>query len=144
VGLEYVDGRRYATCWRIGRDLMNWLSIVFGPIIDVVGSYIKHKQEITKLEREGEIKAKQSVIDGETEWDKIQASNGGWKDEYLTVVLSIPLIACFIPGLEAFVLRGFAILETTPTWYQAAIGVMIAAAFGIKSFAKFMEVKKGE
>jgi len=65
---------------------MNWLSIVFGPIIDVVGSYIKHKQEITKLEREGEIKAKQSVIDGETEWDKIQASNGGWKDEYLTVV----------------------------------------------------------
>lgn len=121
---------------------MGWLNIVFGPVIELVGGFIKHKLEITKLEREGEIKLLQSAQDNEAAWDRIAIENSGWKDEYLTIVLSIPLIACFVPGAEVYVLRGFAILTETPVWYQAAIGAMIAAAFGMKTFQKYMETKK--
>jgi len=120
------------------------ISTMFGPLINLVGGYITHKLEITKIEREGEIKRAQAVVDNEATWDKTAIENAGWKDEYLTIVLSIPLIAGFIPGLEVYVLRGFSVLEQTPTWYQAAIGVMIAAAFGIKSFSKYMEKKAKE
>ena len=115
-----------------------------GPVVNAISAYVSHKQEITKLEREGEIKRVQSAIDNEAAWDLAQAENSGWKDEYLTIVLSIPLIGCFIPGLDVYVTRGFAVLETTPVWFQAAIGVMIAAAFGMKQFAKYMETKKAD
>lgn len=126
-----------------------WQTILgglFGPVINAVSSYVQHKQEITKIEREGEIKRLQSAIDNEAKWDELQAQGSGssWKDEYLTIILSIPLIGCFVPGGKDYILGGFGVLEQTPVWYQAAIGVMIAAAFGVKSFAKYMESKNGD
>jgi len=57
----------------------------------------------------------------------------GWKDEYWTIVLSIPLIMCFIPGLGTYVSDGFTVLTTTPQWYQIALGIVIGAPFGVRT-----------
>ena len=40
----------------------------------------------------------------------------GWKDEFWTIVISIPLIMCFIPGLDGYVYEGFEALPGTPEW----------------------------
>lgn len=74
------------------------------------------------------------VIKNVASWDEIQAkgSQTSWKDEYLTIVLSIPLIMCFIPELTEYVEAGFRALDGTPEWYQYLVGVVVAASFGIK------------
>ena len=75
----------------------------------------------------------------EAEWDKLMAegSKESWKDEYWTLVLSIPAILAFFPDAVPHVQAGFAVLDTMPDWYKAALGVAIGASFGVKQFSRF-------
>jgi len=126
--------------------ILNVLGLVAKPVTD----YFAHKMEITKIERQGEIEIKKATIDAtikkgelDSQWEVEAIRNNGWKDEWLTIVLSVPLVGCFIPGFSKYITEGFAILQTTPGWYQAAVGLMIAATFGIKKYAEYMMHKNG-
>ena len=76
---------------------------------------------------------------GEIDWDLEMAkgSQSSWKDEWLTILFSIPLILAFIPGMEEVVANGFAQLNAMPEWYQYSLGVIVAASFGVRSATKF-------
>jgi len=95
-----------------------------------------------------EAKAKANVMErqatGEIDWDleAIKGSQNSWKDEWLVILFSIPLILAFIPGGEEIVQNGFAQLEKMPEWYQYSLGVIIAASFGVRSATKFFGKKK--
>ena len=96
----------------------------------------KAKQKLVKIEAETSLMEKQ--IAGEIEWD-VQAqknSSGSWKDEYLTILFSIPLLLCFIPFTVEYVERGFQALSMTPDWYKYTLGVIVSASFGIKGATK--------
>ena len=47
-----------------------------------------------------------------------RASSSSWKDEWLVILFSIPLILAFIPGMEGVVQNGFDQLNRMPEWYQ--------------------------
>jgi hypothetical protein len=55
------------------------------------------------------------------------------------VVLSIPVIMCFVPGLDQYVFRGFESLEKTPEWFQYFLGVAVTSAFGYQVADKAYE-----
>ena len=55
-----------------------------------------------------------------------------WKDEYWTVVLSIPAIACFFPTAAPHIAQGFIVLETMPEFYQYWLGICVLTAFGMR------------
>lgn len=76
-------------------------------------------------------------------WENTSIQNSGWKDEYWTLVLSIPAILCFFPGMSTFVRAGFEALKECPEWYQWALLVAIASSFGYRKLADFMSLKKG-
>ena len=76
-------------------------------------------------------------------WENTQINNSGWRDDYFTIVLSIPAILCFIPGMVGYVVAGFAALATCPPWYQWMLGIAVGAAFGYRKIADFMSLKKG-
>ena len=80
---------------------------------------------------------------GEIDWDITMAegSKHSWKDEWLTILFSIPLILAFIPGMEEVVANGFQQLEQMPEWYQYSLGVIVAASFGVRSATKFFGKK---
>lgn len=65
-----------------------------------------------------------------------QAAATSWKDEFWTIVLSIPLVMAFIPFMVPYVVKGFAALEQTPQWYRYFVGVAISAAFGFQQANK--------
>ena len=48
-------------------------------------------------------------IAGEIDWDveAVKGSKESWKDEYLTILFSIPLLLCFLPWTVEYVERGF-------------------------------------
>ena len=73
------------------------------------------------------------------DWEALhaQGSQSSWKDEWFTVLFSIPLIMCFIPPLVPYVEQGFAVLETMPDWYKGFLGAAVAASFGIRSLTNF-------
>jgi hypothetical protein len=80
---------------------------------------------------------------GEIDWDIAMAegSKHSWKDEWLTILFSVPLILAFIPGMEGVVQNGFDQLSSMPEWYQYSLGVIVAASFGVRSATKFFGKK---
>ena len=66
------------------------------------------------------------------EWELESIRNSGWKDELVIIILSIPLVGVFIPGIETYVAQGFEHLEGTPDWYRWLIVMIYAATFGIR------------
>ena len=65
-------------------------------------------------------------------WELEQIRNSGWKDEFVLILLSIPLILCFHPETVMYVELGFAALDKTPDWYQWLILAVFAAIYGIR------------
>ena len=47
--------------------------------------------------------------------DEISLNGRGWKDEYLLLLTTAPLILCFIPDYANYVSLGFAILDACET-----------------------------
>ena len=119
---------------------------LLGVASDAIGGYMetkkaKAKQKLVKIEAETEIVKQQ--IKGEVDWDleAINGSKDSWKDEYLTILFSIPLLLCFLPFTVEYVERGFAALAMTPDWYKYTLGVIVSASFGIKGATKFFGKK---
>ena len=87
---------------------------------------------------EAEIKKKQ--LTGEIDWDieAMKATENSWKDEWITLLFSIPLILAFCGDWgNDIVARGFASLEVMPQWYQIALGGIVSASIGMRSVSKF-------
>ena len=101
----------------------------------------KAKQKLVKIEAETSLMEKQ--ITGEIEWDveAVKRSKESWKDEYLTILFSIPLLLCFLPFTVEYVERGFQALALTPDWYKYTLGVIVSASFGIKGATKMFGKK---
>ena len=117
---------------------------MIGQIISSIGglaaSIIDSKTQL-KL-TEAEIKKKQ--LTGEIDWDieAIRATQNSWKDEWITLLFSIPLILAFCGDWgNAIVQAGFTSLEAMPTWYQYSLGGIVSASIGMRSISKFFGSK---
>ena len=114
---------------------------IISSLTGLATSVIDGKTQI-KL-TEAEIKKKQ--LTGEIDWD-IEAMKGtqnSWKDEWITLLFSIPLILAFCGDWGNDIVQlGFAALETMPAWYQYSLGGIVSASIGIRSVTKFFGAKK--
>jgi hypothetical protein len=113
---------------------------MIGQLISSLGglaaSVIDSKTQL-KL-TEAEIKKKQ--LTGEIDWDieAIRATQNSWKDEWITLLFSIPLILAFCGDWgNQIVQAGFTSLEAMPTWYQYSLGGIVSASIGMRSVSKF-------
>ena len=122
-----------------------WTALI-GPIANIAGSWMNGKLEETKAVSSVKVakaKAEAAIMEkkatGEIDWDieMARSSASSWKDEWLTILFSIPLILAFVPGMEEVVANGFARLNEMPEWYQYSLGVIVAASFGVRSATKF-------
>jgi hypothetical protein len=109
---------------------------IIGSIGTLAASIIDSKTQL-KL-TEAEIKKKQ--LTGEIDWDieAIKATQNSWKDEWITLLFSIPLILAFCGDWgNQIVQDGFTALEVMPTWYQVSLGGIVSASIGLRSISKF-------
>jgi hypothetical protein len=123
------------------------IQALIGPLTELAGGWLKGKADKQAAEAklkltEAEAKAK-IMLSKETsvaDWERImaQGTQTSWKDEYLVLLFSVPLILCFTGewGRTA-VAEGFAALEVMPEWYQYTLGVIVASSFAVRSATKF-------
>ena len=127
------------------------LQALIGPISGLVGSWMDSKTEeqrgksaVAKAKAEAEAKGMVSAATSTADWEKLMAkgSQSSWKDEWLTILFSIPLILAFAGEWgRTIVAEGFAALQVMPDWYQYTLGVIVAASFGVRSATKFFGKK---
>ena len=120
-------------------------SMLLGPVVDLVktvaGGFLdsaKAKRALKSARLETELAIEKARSTADIDWDKQAMINAGgsWKDEYLLILFSPPLIMAFIPGLAPYVAEGFEVLSMTPDWYKSAIALMVAASFGMRAYAR--------
>ena len=127
------------------------IQALFGPIASLAGSWLDAKT--TKQAAEAKLKlteaeAKAKIMLSEktsvADWERIMAQDtqNSLKDEFVTVIVLIPVILCFIPGLEQTVKNGFDRLAELPEWYTYLVYVVCCAAIGIRGGKQFFGGRK--
>jgi hypothetical protein len=122
------------------------------PIVgDLAGSWLKGKADEKKATSEAKVakaKAEAEVMKvaatHEAGWEKIMAQGSltSWKDEWLTVLFSVPLILAFCGDWgRQVVADGFDALSTMPDWYQYSLGLIVSATFAMRGASKFIGKK---
>jgi len=123
------------------------IQMLIAPIAEVAKTWIGGKVEASRAKSEANLEITKAraeiakkVAAGELEWNQAmaEASASSWKDEWLTILVSIPLVLAFT-GNEDVVMKGFAALEQMPDFYKTAVGVVFAASFGIQSIKNMMK-----
>ena len=123
---------------------------LIGPISELAGSFMQsqiEKQKAkatlaqTKAAAEAEIMKTAATHDSKWEIIMAQGTQNSWKDELVTVVILIPTILVFIPGMEDIVKNGFERLNELPEWYTYVLFLTVSAALGIRGLDKWKNKK---
>jgi len=122
--------------------------ILAGPVT-MIGEIVKRRMEIKAEAVKAKIELERAMLDRRIEliksgltadmnWEMefARQAESSWKDEYTLIVVSIPLIMAFIPGLAPVVAAGFTAFATTPLWYQAMVQVIFYATYGIRMWRR--------
>ena len=126
---------------------------LIGPIANLAGTWFQNKLEKTKADGQAKVaeaKARASVAEqvaaGKVKWEgkMADATVDSWKDEFALVVLLLPAILVFIPGMREYVKEGFEVLATLPDWYQYLLYIAISASFGIKGVGQAEKMIRGK
>ena len=110
--------------------------------------FLKGKADEKKAIQQRKINAIQNDADWETKM--ADATKSSWKDEFFSIILSLPLIAVAYSvvmddvSIIERVNEGFAALNQLPEWYQYLLFIAVSASFGLKSADKIMGMKKGK
>lgn len=130
---------------------MAWFGIpeIGGAIIGLAKGWLEGNQEITKAKLQAKIVTIQSTAriaeakatayinlaaseqEHSQAWERVlvEQSTGSWKDEWWTLIVSVPLIMSFIPYLAPYVPEGFQNLENVPEWYLYIVFAAVSFAF---------------
>ena len=122
------------------------LSSLIGPIAGIAKTYLSNKAE----EKQAKHESKMSVIQNDADWESkmADASKDSWKDEFWTIVLSVPIfmVGYAIAANDVTVIErvstAFKALEELPEWYQYLLFIAISSSFGVRGVGKIMNMRK--
>lgn len=115
-----------------------------GNAVGMLGDWLQHKREVAAAETASRIRieevrvkaAETRATEGalhEIRWETTMAEGtmASWKDEFLTVILSIPLVSAMV-GYPEVAYRAFEAFKVAPEWYQLSFLVAVGASFGVR------------
>lgn len=126
---------------------------IFGEGMSVLKNWLEARHKIDEIKVESAVKIEQAKQEAElkrltadVDWEAEMARQAGssWKDEYWTIVLSLPLILVFFPVTQGYVITGFDALKSLPEWYLWYVGIAIGAAFGVAKAGQIITAWKGK
>jgi len=123
------------------------LNMLLGPAMELGKEFLKGKADEKKAIQQRKINAIQNDADWESKM--ASATEKSWKDEWFSILLSLPLLGVAYsvvmndPTIIERVNEGFAALNQLPEWYQYLLFIAVSASFGLKSADKIMSMKKG-
>ena len=122
-----------------------WQTLI-GPIANVATKFLHNRAELKAAQHERKLTA----INHSAEWESqmAQASATSWKDEWFTLLLSVPLLAIGWgvvvddPDIIKRVEDGFLALQALPEFYHYLLFIAVTASFGVRGVDKIMSLRK--
>jgi hypothetical protein len=139
--------------------MLPFIGLAIGAVGKLAGSWLQnrrekaaHNRELKGIKLQGKVNLLQAKEDnkllreqrmGQMDATSMNAMALTWKDEYILILLSVPVIMCFIPPFtisgtlydaQAAALTGFRVLNQCPDWYKWALSGVIAAVYGLRTW----------
>lgn len=125
---------------------------IISAVVDGISGWFSRRHE-RKMAEHGaeleEIRARSALrIDAQNHlqaWEIMSITNSGWKDEYITILFTLPVVAAFFPQTQPYVEAGFTFITSTPMWYQMVLFGIVGSALGVRiwdHFRKPVEIGK--
>lgn len=120
------------------------ISALFGTLITgVVGIFTKRqaikakKQERLDRVEESKVNANIKRIENgdnnASKLDMLSIAGRGWKDEYLLLLTTVPIVLAFVPNWSNYVEQGFNVLaDSVPEYYWYALAMIYIDTFGFR------------
>ena len=124
-----------------------WQQLI-APIATVINGFGERsvrKKEIDVAKHNRTLEAIETAEAAEFLSDNKRTDQMGlsWKDEYITLLISIPLVLCFLgPDQAAIVEAGFKALEQTPDFYQYLVVGVFSVGAGVPLAGKTVSTIK--
>jgi len=121
-----------------------WATLL-GGAFNLAKDFIAGRVEEAKIKKDIRLEA----LKNEGAWESIMAkgTHTSWKDEYFTIILSIPIVlvgyavAMNEMDIIARLHDAFIALEALPDWYSYLLFLAVSASFGMRSVDKLMNLK---
>ncbi|MCO7225282.1 hypothetical protein [Pleionea sp. CnH1-48] len=123
--------------------LLKVLEVLSGPLVN----WVSHRQEVKKIktetqlavlkaESQSKIRRAENQEAADINLDLVALKTRGWKDEYLLVIGTVPIILSFIPDMQIYVKQGFEALKETPEWYWYLMAGLFIDTLGFRSLLR--------
>lgn len=115
---------------------------VLGGVVDLAKGWVKNKAEEQKIKQE--VKLEKLRTDADWEARMADASATSWKDEWFTILLSMPIlfVTYGVAMNDMTVIErvhiAFEVLAGLPEWFQYLLYTAVLASFGIKGVNKLI------
>ena len=127
--------------------------MMWNVISQVIGTGFKVMQtrsQTKQMQALAEQKHYEKMVEGEIKYEvaKQNAMDNSWRDEWFTIILSLPLLIVFgsvffnKPEWITKLKEGFETLNQLPDWYIYALLAAIASSFGMKVTDLAIEIGK--
>lgn len=122
-------------------------NLASGLVSPITNHFTKKNDNKTKVKQQ-QIQRLMNSDDKEAEWESIQAESGNdsWKDEWITLIITLPIPVIFVSVILSVLFKNpliaqaakagvIAIKELVPN-YAELLYIVCLAAIGIKAFKK--------
>ncbi len=102
-------------------------------LIDIFKSKAERKSRIEEAKTTATIERIKSGDEQAANLDALSLKDRGWKDDYLLLITTIPVLLAFVPDLAPYVKQGFDVLKASvPDYYWYALGMIYIDTFGFR------------
>lgn len=127
---------------------MKWLSNIIGGLVSPITSLFEKRSENKTKVTLSKIDRLKNADDALAEWEAIQAESGGngWKDEYVTLIITLPIPVIFFAVIASVLFedpvyadaarQGIAAIKEILPNYQEILAAVCLAAIGIRALKK--------
>lgn len=114
-------------------------SAILAPVTD----YFKAKQERKRIKVEGEARIAEAKVNAtvkrledndayDANLESLSLQDRGWKDDYLLLITTMPLVLVFFPEMVPKITAGFIALDELPEWYMWVVLMVYIDTFGFR------------
>jgi len=122
--------------------MWNIITSALGLVTGALSNYLEYKVRKTEAKREATIK--QIEKSAEADAQTLNNHKDSWKDEYITLVVTLPWVLTFIialafPGYLPAITNAWEVINTiVPAWFSNLFTALSLAIVGARMFEKYL------